>query len=321
MADTHDHDDHEHHHHVHLPTGGAAQRRALRWALAANGVYLVVEVAGGLAFHSLALLADAGHMLSDVAGLVVALVAARLVEQPASERHSYGFQRAEVLGAQANAVALLVVSGVIVVTAVGRIGDPVDVRGGGLVLVAAVGLLVNVASAVMLARAAGQSLNIRGAYLHMLLDAAGSVAAIGVGIAVAAWQADWTDPVVSIVLAALVLWSAWSLLRETAIVLLESTPRGVDPSAVEGALRDDPAVEAVHHLHVWSLASDVPALSAHVVLTGELTLHEAQAEGERLKVLLEDRFAITDSTLELECHPCDPANDHVARVPESSRHG
>jgi cobalt-zinc-cadmium efflux system protein len=282
------------------------QRRALWLVLAANGGFLLAEVIGGIAFGSLALLADAAHMLSDVAGLVIALIAQRLLDRPATARHSFGLQRAEVLGAQANALALLAASGWIVFEAIRRIGDPADVDGGGLLVVAALGLAVNVASAVVLRRAQGRSLNMRGAFIHMVVDAAGSVGAILTAIAVLGWNADWVDPVMSILIAALVLWSAWSLLRDTVHVLLEGTPSSVRPDDVEAALIADDDVEAVHHLHVWTIASDVPALSAHVVLNGERTLHEAQEATARLKDLLEERFGIEHATLELECHPCAP---------------
>ena len=287
----------------------AMQRRALWLALAANGGFLVAEAVGGIAFRSLALLADAAHMLSDVAGLAIALVAQRLIDRPATARHSFGLQRAEVLGAQANGLTLVAVAGWIVFEAVRRIGEPADVVGGGLLVVALLGLGVNVGSAVLLARAQGHSLNMRGAFIHMVVDAAGSVAAVSAGVAVVVWGANWVDPFMSIVIAVLVLWSAWGLLRDTAHVLLEGTPRGMDPAGVEAAIAADDDVEAVHHLHLWNLASDVPALSAHVVLRGEVSLHEAQASGDRLKSLLDDRFGISHVTLELECHSCDRISD------------
>jgi cobalt-zinc-cadmium efflux system protein len=290
--------------HHHVAVDRALQRRALRLALVANAAFLVVEVIGGLATHSLALLADAAHMASDVAALVIALVAQRLIDRPATGTHSYGFQRAEVLAAQANGIGLVAIAAWIVVTAVQRLGSPSDVAGGGLLVVALLGLAVNLGSVVVLQRAAGDNLNMRSAVLHMGLDAVGSVGAAVAGVA-ALQGVDRVDPMISILVAALVLWSAWGLLRSTAHVLLEGTPRGVDPDAVADALLAEDGVEAVHHLHVWSLASDVPALSAHVVLGGEQTLHDAQAAGGRLKVLLDQRFGITHATLELECHPCD----------------
>jgi len=303
----HVHDGHSDGQHSHVSR--STQRRALWISLVANAGFMVVEVLGGIAFHSLALLADAAHMLSDVAALGIALVAQHLLEMRATARHSYGLQRAEVLGAQANGVVLLVVAGWVIYEAVGRIGDPADVAGAGLLVVATIGLAVNLVSAVLLARSQGQSLNMHGAFLHMVTDAAGSVAAMVAGIAVIAWGADWVDPVASILIALLVLWSAWGLLRDTAQVLLEGTPRGMDPASVEATLAADGEVEAVHHLHLWNLASDVPALSAHVVLRGEVSLHDAQASGDRLKAVLEDRFGISHATLELECHPC--ADDHT----------
>ena len=304
----------------HSQVSRSTQRQALWISLVANAIFMFVEVAGGIAFQSLALLADAAHMLSDVAGLGIALVAQSLVDRRATARHSYGLQRAEVLGAQANGLALLVVSAWIIYEAVGRIGEPANVVGGGLLVVATLGLVVNVASAILLARAQGQSLNMRGAFVHMTMDAAGSIAAIVAGIAVVVWNADWVDPVASILIAVLVLWSAWGLLRDTAQVLLEGTPRGMNPASVEAALAADAEVEAVHHLHLWNLASDVPALSAHVVLRGEVSLHDAQASGDRLKELLVARFGINHATLELECHPCDPAPDEHTRSGDGHRH-
>jgi cobalt-zinc-cadmium efflux system protein len=293
------------HHHAH-GVGRTTQRRALWIALVANAGFLVVEAVGGLAFHSLALLADAAHMVSDVAALAIALVAQRLLDRPATAKHSYGLQRAEVLGAQANGLTLIAVAGWIIVEAVHRIDRPSDVAGGGLLVVATLGLLVNLGSAFLLARAQGDSLNMRGAFVHMALDAAGSIGAIAAGVAVVVWDANGVDPIVSIVLALLVLWSTWGLLRDTANVLLEGTPRGMDPATVEAVLTSSDDVEAVHHLHLWNLASDVPALSAHVVLRGEPDLHDAQVAGERLKALLDERFGIDHATLELECHPCEP---------------
>jgi cobalt-zinc-cadmium efflux system protein len=293
--------DHEHHHHV----TRAVQRRALWIALIANAAFMVAEVVGGLVFHSLALVADSAHMFSDVVGLAIALVAQRLIDRAATVRHTYGLQRAEVLGAQANGLTLVAVAGWVIYEAVRRIDSPGHVAGGGLLVVATVGLLVNLGSAVLLARASGHSLNMRGAFLHMAVDAAGSVGAIAAGVAVLVWDATWVDPAVSMLIALLVLWSAWRLLRDTVHVLLEGTPEGMSPEAVEAALSADEEVAAVHHLHLWNLASDVPALSAHVVLEGDVRLHDAQVSAERLKGLLEDRFGIVHATLELECHPCE----------------
>lgn len=312
------HSGHSHGHpHDHpAAAGGAdrrAQHRALTIALVANAGFLVAEVVGGLAFNSLALLADGVHMASDVIGLAIALVAMSLMGRPATSRHSFGLKRAEVLAAQVNGLLLVGVSAWIIVEAVQRIGTATDIRGGGVVIVASLGLAVNLASALILLRAQGRSLNMRAAMLHMAADALGSIGAIVAGVAVVVWQADWVDPVMSILIALLVLWSAWGLLRDTTNVLLEGSPRGIDPDSVREALAEQPSVETVHHIHLWSVASDEPALSAHVVLAGEVTLHQAQERGDELKAMLATRFGIDHATLELECHPCDdPLTAHHA---------
>lgn len=282
------------------------QRDALRVALVVNAAFLVVEFVGGLAFHSLSLLADAAHMLSDVAALAIALTAQRLLARPATVAHTYGLQRAEVIAAQANGAILVLASVWIVAEATRRISVPAPVAGRGLLAVATLGLLANVGSAALIARVRGRSLNLHGALMHLVFDALGSIGAMGAGLAVVLWGATWVDPAVSILLAALVLWSAWELLRETVHVLLEGTPRGVDVREVERLLLAHPAVEAVHHLHVWSIASDVPALSAHVLITEDVTLHQAQMLGDELKAVLEERLGIEHATLELECHVCAP---------------
>jgi cobalt-zinc-cadmium efflux system protein len=286
-----------------------AQKRALRTSLVANGVLLIVEVVAGLALGSLALLADAAHMMSDVAALGVALGAQRLLDVPASSRHTYGLQRAEVLAAQFNGLVLVVAAGWIVYEAVGRLGDAPEIDGGGLALVASLGLIVNLVSARLLFVVRGDSLNMRGAYLHMMLDSVGSIGALGAGLGALWWGAYWADPIIAIAIAGLVLWSAWQLLRDTTQVLLEGAPRGMDASEVADALASDAAVETIHHLHLWNLASDVPALSAHIVLVRASSLHDAQIEGERLKEMLHERFGIAHSTLELECHVCDPVHE------------
>ncbi|HVM39407.1 MAG TPA: cation diffusion facilitator family transporter [Acidimicrobiia bacterium] len=293
------------------------RRRALWIALAANAVFMVAEVAGGLAFDSLALLADAAHMLSDVAALGVALVAQQLATRPASVRHSFGLRRAEVLGAQLNAVLLLVAAGWILIEAADRVGSPRSVEGTGMLVVATLGLAVNLGSAWVIHQSAGRDLNMRGAFLHMVVDAAGSVGAVAAGVAVVGWGADVIDPIVSIAIAALVVWAALHLLLEAAHVVLEGTPRHLDPEAIERAIADSPGVEAVHHLHVWNIASDFPALSAHMVMEDDMTLHEAQERAVAVKADLAKRFGIAHATLEVECHEC-PTPDTGHDLPSAS---
>lgn len=290
------------------------QRRALWTALVLNAGFMIAEVIGGLAFNSLALLADAAHMLSDVVGLGIALYALRLAERPASVRHTYGFQRAEVLGAVANGITLIAVVAWIFLEAFRRLADPEAVEGAGLLVVATLGLMINLGSAMLLNSARGGSLNMRGAFIHMASDTTGSVAVIVAAVAVIVWGATWVDPAASFAIGLLILWATWGLLRDTAHVLMEGAPKGMDVQAVETALEEEPGVQAVHHLHVWNLASDVPALSAHVILADDETLHDAQVRGERLRSMLHDRFGIGHATLELECHPCTEAQPHRGTV-------
>lgn len=291
--------------------GAPAQRRALWWALALNGGFTLVEIAGAIAFGSLVLFADAAHLASDVAGLTVALVAQALATRPASARHSFGLRRAEMVGAQINAVLLLATSGGITVAAVVRLGAPADVNGGGVLVVAALGLIVNVVAALVIARVQGSNLNLRGAALHLAADAVASVGAMVAGIGIVLWNADWLDPVVSIGIAVLVAVAGLRLLAQATSVLLESVPRGFDVDAVEGAITVAPGVASVHHVHVWELGSEAVALSAHVVLDDEPSLHDAQQRGDALKLDLERRFGIAHATLELECHDCDTPRDEM----------
>ena len=274
-------------------------------ALAVNAVFFLAEIVGGVAFHSLALMADAAHMFTDVVALAVALLAIGLTRRPSTERHTFGLERAEVLGALVNGLALLVAGVWIVVEGIHRIGSPTDVAGGGVLVVASIGIVVNVASAIVLGRSQGRSLNMRGAVVHMVTDAIGLAGTCVAAIAVLVADATWADPTVSLGIAALVLYAGGRLLVDTVHVLLEGTPFGMNSTEVEATLLSAPGVEAVHHLHLWSLASDVPALSAHVVVEGEVSLHDAQEIGDDLKERLAQQHGIVHATLELECHACD----------------
>jgi cobalt-zinc-cadmium efflux system protein len=276
------------------------QRRALGWALGVNVALLVAEVIGGIVFGSLALLADAAHLVSDVAGLGIALGALVLTARPVSTRHSFGFARAEVMAAQVSALLLLAAGVWILVEGVTRLGDPVPVQGAGLAVVATLGLVVNTGSAIVVHRAQGDSLNMRASFVHLATDAAGSLGAIIAGLVIMGWGWARADSVVSIATAALVLWTGWGLLRESTHVLMEGTPRGLDPDQVTAAIAHVEGVVGVHHLHLWNLASDVPAASAHVVLSGQPTLRQAQRIADDVRAALADRFALTNVTLELE---------------------
>lgn len=279
-------------------------------SLVANAGFLVVQLIAGIAFGSLALVADSVHMASDVVAIGIALIAQQLAIRPASTRNTYGLLRAEVLGAQVNALLLACASAWVIYEAIHRFSSPTAVNGTGVIIVGTIGIFVNGLSAWLINRSAGESLNMRGAFWHLAADAIGSVGVVISGIVIVLTGKTWVDPAVSLLIAALVLWAAWRLLVDATRVLLEATPRGIDVVVVENLLRSDAAVDAVHHLHIWSIDSETPALSAHVVLRGEWTLHDAQDCGERLKTALADNFAIRHATLELECHACADDRTH-----------
>lgn len=279
----------------------ASQRRALTWALALNGGFLVVEVAGGILLGSLALLADAAHMVGDVVGLGIALAGTVLAGRPISARHSFGFARADVLAAHLSSLLLLGSGLWIIFEAISRLSDPepAQVAGGWLMVVAFAGLAVNVISAVIVHRAEGESLNMRASVAHLATDAAGSVAALVAGGAILAFGWQWADPVASLIIAGLVLWAGVRLVGQSTHILMEGTPAGLDPAAVRTAIGAVPGVLDVHHVHLWNLTSEVAAGSAHVVLGGDPTLRETRDLADLIRAELAE-FGLTNVTLEFE---------------------
>ncbi len=272
-------------------------RRALAVALALTASYTVVEVVGGLLTGSLALLADAVHMLSDNVALALALVAVWLATRPETPERTFGYKRAEVLAALANGVLLVALAIWIFVEAVMRLRDPGDVLGGWMLLVALLGIAVNLAAGLVLAGARSGSINVEAAFRHVFADLLGSV-----GVAVAAvviLATDWVeaDAVVSILIGLLVLASAWSIVRDSTGILLEATPRGLDADALGRRLAAAPGVVEVHDLHVWTITSGFPALSAHVLVRPGEDCHGRRRELERL---LRDEFGIEHTTLQVD---------------------
>ena len=295
--------DHDHDHgagHDHSHGAGAyrdADRRALKIAAVLTAGFMLVEVAGGLITGSLALLADAGHMLSDSFSLVLALFAVSLAARPATSRRTFGFKRAEILAALVNGLLLALVSIWVVVEAIRRLGDPVEVLAGGMLTVAIIGLGVNVLAAWVLYSSSGESLNVKAALRHVLADLAGSVGVIiaAVVIMLTGWEA--ADPIISILISLLIVASAWSILRDSVDVLLEAVPRGLDAEKIGMAMASVPEVEQVHDLHVWEITSGFPSLSAHVLVGKDSDCHAARAE---IEAVLHDEFQIDHVTLQVE---------------------
>ncbi len=264
----------------------------------------MVQLVGAIAFGSLALLADTVHLATDVVALLLALGAQILANRPASARATYGWDRAEVLAGLINAFLLIAASAWIAVEAIDRFSHPHAVDGLGVAILGGLGLAVNAGSALVVARASGGNLNMRGAFLHLAADAVGSLGVLVAGVLVLTLNADWADPAISLFITVLVLVAAWALLRDATSVLLEQAPLGMDAAAIEAALVEVDAVQAVHHVHVWSLGSETPAISAHVVLRDEPSLHDAQLVGNQMRALLVERFGLEHATFELECHDC-----------------
>jgi cobalt-zinc-cadmium efflux system protein len=301
--DHHDHDHgngHNHDHgHVHAHTH---DERRLLLALILTGGFMVVEAAGGILAGSLALLADAGHMLTDTAALALSWYAFLVSRRPATEERSYGQHRFQVLAALINGVALVAVAGWIAVEAVRRLFDPVPIMGTTMLVIAAIGLSVNIAGFLILHGGNQENLNMRGAALHVLGDLLGSVAAIVAAIVIL-WT-GWTplDPILSVLVALLILRSAWSLVGRSWHVLMEGTPEGLDVDRLRRELTDAvPGVEDVHHVHAWCLTPERPLITFHASLGADADHDEVL---RLLRIELVSRFNIEHSTIQLEGNPC-----------------
>lgn len=260
-------------------------------------IYMGAEVVGGLLTGSLALLADAGHMLSDAASLGLAIFAIWFAGRPAGPGHTYGYYRTEILAAALNAAALIAIAIFIVYEAVRRFAAPPTVAGGPMALIAAGGLVVNLVGLWLLHGGRDESLNVRGAWLHVVSDLLGSVQALLAGALIWAFGWNWADPVASLLIGLLVVHSAWGLLRESVAVLMERAPGHIDVDEVRAALLATPGVAEVHDLHIWTITSGLHALSAHLVTSGSRPRSGLLRE---LHLMLRDRFGIDHTTIQLE---------------------
>ncbi|MDH3439418.1 MAG: cation diffusion facilitator family transporter [Gammaproteobacteria bacterium] len=282
---------------------GAGNVKRVQVALALTGTFMIVEVIGGILSGSLALLADAGHMLTDTMALALAVFAFRVSSRPADGRRSYGYQRVQIIAAFINGLSLLAIVGWILFEAVMRLIDPPDVVGRTMLMVATAGLLVNICSFIVLHRGDQDNLNIRGAALHVLGDLLGSVAAIVAAIVII--QTGWMpiDPILSVVVAMLILRSAWQLVKRSAHILLEGAPEWLDVDDMQDKIITAvPEVSEIHHVHVWGLTPQHLMLTMHVVLPE--TVNEPTPVVRRVKSVLKSEFAIDHSTIEAEYGDC-----------------
>jgi cobalt-zinc-cadmium efflux system protein len=274
-----------------------ADRRRLAIALCLILGFMAAEVVAGIVASSLALLSDAAHMLTDAAAIGLSLVAARLAARPARGSMTYGFKRAEILSAQANGVTLLVLACFIVYEAIRRLLSPPDVEGGLVLVVALVGIAVNVAAAWTLARAERRSLNVEGSFQHIVTDLYAFIATAVAGAVILATGFTRADPIASLLVAALMLRAAYGLLKASGRVFLEAAPEGIDPEAIGRELAAQPGVVEVHDLHVWEVTSGFPALSAHVTVAPDRDCHAIR---RGLRDLLEERYGLHHTTLQVD---------------------
>jgi cobalt-zinc-cadmium efflux system protein len=301
------------HGHAHGQAAVTTPARSLALALVLTGSFMLVEVAGGLYSGSLALLADAGHMLADAGALGLALIAQRWAAKPRTERSTFGFRRAEVLAAFLNGIALAVTALLVVAEAVDRWMHPVIVKGPLLLAVAGAGLCVNLIVAAVLMRAGRESLNVRAALAHVAMDALGSVAALVAGLCVALFQFYRADPMLSVLIAVLVAYSGWRVLRETTGILLEGVPRHLNVAAIERTISSCAGVAGLHDLHVWRISDRFDALTVHVTL-------ERNAHGVEVCRAVADRLRSEHGLEHVTVQPEAQPPDELVPV-RLSRHG
>jgi cobalt-zinc-cadmium efflux system protein len=295
----HGHGGHENHEHgAHLR---AVSRRRLWWAMGIILVFLLVEVIGGLLTGSLALLADAGHMLTDLLALAMAVFVGYLADRPATPARTFGFLRAEVIGAFINGATLILVVGLIFREAIGRFLHPAEVAGAGMLGVAIAGLAANLASAWVLAGSRKENINVEGAFLHVLADTFGSLGVVVAGIVILATGWLPADPLASVLIGLLILWSSIGLLRRTLAILIQATPPHLDFHEIQAALEANEHVAAVHDLHIWAVTSGFPILTANIWLKPMCSDPACWQQCLRdLQNTLNERFGIEHATLQLE---------------------
>jgi cobalt-zinc-cadmium efflux system protein len=291
---THHRDQHDRHNHG---VARDADRRYLMMALLMLLGFMVVEVVVGIAAHSLALISDAAHMLTDVGSIAFALVAMRLSSRPAGGSYTFGLKRVEILSAQANGLTLLLLSVWFIVEAMGRLTEPPTVKGLLVTVVAIAGIGVNLLAVWMMSKANRQSLNVEGSFQHILTDLYAFIATAVAGVMVSLTGWNRLDSIATLVVAGLMLKAGISLVRESGRIFLEAAPRGLDPAVIEQAILAVPAVTRVDDLHVWELTSGMPALSAHVYVEHLIDCHDVRRQ---LEAMLRDRFHISHATLQTD---------------------
>jgi cobalt-zinc-cadmium efflux system protein len=274
-----------------------SETQRLKWALAISALYFFAELIAGFLTNSLALLSDAGHMLSDVGAMALSLFAFRMAQRPATHHSTFGFHRVEILAALFNGLTLWLIVGIIFAAAYQRFFHPPVVESYGMMIVAVFGLAVNIAAAVILHAGHHHNLNVRGAFLHVLSDAVGSVGAIAAGLIMMSTGWYLADPLISVFIGALILFSSWSLIKDSLSVLMQAVPKGIRLEEVRETIESVDGVAKVHDLHVWAVTSDIYTLSAHAVVENGGDFHQVL---NGIEDTLKERFHIEHTTIQLE---------------------
>jgi cobalt-zinc-cadmium efflux system protein len=298
MNAKHGQDDGGHAGHNH---GAGASTKRLAIALSLTSVFLIAELVGAFAFDSLALLSDAAHMFTDSAALAIALAAVKIGQRPPDDKRTFGYRRFEILAAAFNALLLFAVAGYVLYEGISRFFDPKPVESVGMLIIATIGLVVNLISMRVLAGGKDDSLNVKGAYLEVWADMLGSLGVIAAAIAIYLTGYNWIDPIIAIAIGLWVLPRTWALLSDTTHILLQGVPRGFDLKAIRAAMGEVSGVTGVHDLHLWSVAGDDASLTAHVALAED---SDAETTRRAVTELLESRFKIHHATIQTETEPC-----------------
>lgn len=273
------------------------QSRRLKWALVISCGYFFAELVAGFLTNSLALLSDAGHMLSDIGAMTVSIFAFRMARRPATAESTYGYHRAEILAALFNGLALWLIVGVIFAAAYSRIGNPPTVESFGMIVVAVIGLLVNIVAGAILYDPHEHNLNLHGAFIHVISDAIGSVGAILAGAVMLFTGWYLADPLISIFIGVLILYSSWSLIKDSLSILMQAVPKGIRLEEVQSTIEGVEGVMKVHDLHIWAVTSGIFTLSAHAVVENDGDLHEVL---NGIEYTLKERYGIEHTTIQLE---------------------
>lgn len=301
---------HHHHHHNHAEN---LRGKKLLWVTLLNFSISLVQVAGGIISNSLSLISDAIHNLGDTSAIFIAFLAGKHAAKKPDAQKTFGYKRAEILAALFNGVVLIAICIFLFVEAYKRFVDPQPIKGGIMLTVAVFGLLANLISVLVLQKDKSHNLNIRAAYLHLLGDTLSSVAVIAGGIAILFWQVYWLDPLVTVAVGVYIIYHTWGVVRQTVDILMQATPRHIDLQKIQQSVETLPQVENIHHLHVWQMDDEQIHLEAHLNISHNIPLSDAQAVRHKVETLLKNKFGIRHITLQIEYKGCEDNDELISR--------